>query len=601
MCYCGYGFQTDQENANKRYLFSPQGPNPNGIVWYGYGGFTGNEGDLVRNRYKSGFLIEKSGADASVTTYRYMQALGNPFNDFDAAEKDTCIVYPAEVLTDDVVMTSTLQWEGIREGLYDFLYVYTLKKYIQDAQQLGFADGDTAEIILDNIIRSIPWSNDFDSGSSYIQPGNCTNDMLQQKRLIIATQIEIMYNALQSLVGYWKFDNSAIDSSFYENNGTLEGNPQWVDGQTGEALEFNGTDDYVDCGNDPSLNITGAITVEAWIKQEDNSGTQDIFSKGQWNNSGYRVCLLGNRVYYYTHQTDSYQRTISFAEITLNEWHYIAVTREGAQARIYIDGIDKTEFPGTHIDPDSCSLSAKIGRYAYSPLYYFNGIIDDVRVHAGALSADAVYSRYCRGIRCGYWKFDNSAIDSSSYENDGTLEGNPQWVNGQIGKALEFNGTDDYVDCGNDPSLNITGAITVEAWIKQEDNSGTQDIFSKGQWNNSGYRVCLLGNRVYYYTHQTDSYQRTISFAEITLNEWHYIAVTREGAQARIYIDGIDKTEFPGTHIDPDSCSLSAKIGRYAYSPLYYFNGIIDDVRVHADALSADAIYSRYCQGIGDN
>ncbi|RLI91232.1 MAG: hypothetical protein DRO95_04750, partial [Candidatus Altiarchaeales archaeon] len=56
------------------------------------------------------------------------------------------------------------------------------------------------------------------------------------------------------------------------------------------------------------------------------------------------------------------------------------------------------------------------------------------------------------------------AVDISKYGNDGTIYG-ATWTDGKFGKALSFDGVDDYVDCGNDSSLDITDAITIEAWI----------------------------------------------------------------------------------------------------------------------------------------
>ena len=60
-------------------------------------------------------------------------------------------------------------------------------------------------------------------------------------------------NASADLVAHWRFDEGsgtvAIDSSGNGNDGTLKGDPQWVAGMYGAALEFD-SDDYVDCGND---------------------------------------------------------------------------------------------------------------------------------------------------------------------------------------------------------------------------------------------------------------------------------------------------------------------------------------------------------------
>ncbi len=71
----------------------------------------------------------------------------------------------------------------------------------------------------------------------------------------------------------------------------------------------------------------------------------------------------------------------------------------------------------------------------------------------------------------GVWLFDEEsgkvAKDSSDNGYDGKFmgKGNPKWVDGKFGKALDFNGSTDYVEVDSEPGLNITGDITVVAWI----------------------------------------------------------------------------------------------------------------------------------------
>jgi hypothetical protein len=68
-----------------------------------------------------------------------------------------------------------------------------------------------------------------------------------------------------SLVAWWKLDETAgtiaFDSSDNGIDGTLQGNPQWVEGMIKGALDFDGDGDYVDCGNDAILNFDDEITV----------------------------------------------------------------------------------------------------------------------------------------------------------------------------------------------------------------------------------------------------------------------------------------------------------------------------------------------------
>ncbi|MHC4120593.1 MAG: hypothetical protein ACYSWO_24120, partial [Planctomycetota bacterium] len=68
----------------------------------------------------------------------------------------------------------------------------------------------------------------------------------------------------------------------------------------------------------------------------------------------------------------------------------------------------------------------------------------------------------------GWWKFDEGsgtiAYDSSGNGLDGIFEGNPEWVSGRLGGALEFDG-DDWVNVGNPHDLVITEAISIACWV----------------------------------------------------------------------------------------------------------------------------------------
>ena len=66
----------------------------------------------------------------------------------------------------------------------------------------------------------------------------------------------------------------------------------------------------------------------------------------------------------------------------------------------------------------------------------------------------------------GWWKFDSDANDYSGYENHGTINGDPNWVSGQVDGALSFDGADDYVQINDAPDLDGMDAITLTAWIK---------------------------------------------------------------------------------------------------------------------------------------
>ena len=96
--------------------------------------------------------------------------------------------------------------------------------------------------------------------------------------------LSLAVSAQADLVGYWNFDEGsgtvALDSSGNGLDGTLNGDPQWVVGQVGGALEFDG-DDSVEIPHNYLLSITDEITITAWTYMNANaSGEMAIVSKG---------------------------------------------------------------------------------------------------------------------------------------------------------------------------------------------------------------------------------------------------------------------------------------------------------------------------------
>ncbi|MCG8375045.1 MAG: LamG domain-containing protein, partial [Chlorobiales bacterium] len=84
-----------------------------------------------------------------------------------------------------------------------------------------------------------------------------------------------------------------------------------------------------------------------------------------------------------------------------------------------------------------------------------------------------------------WWKLDDGegtvAKDSSGNGNDGTLAGDPTWVEGTLGGALDFDGNGDHVDCGNDAIFELADGFSLAVWINWRQRSGGwQAVVSKG-------------------------------------------------------------------------------------------------------------------------
>ena len=202
-----------------------------------------------------------------------------------------------------------------------------------------------------------------------------------------------------NLVGWWKLDNegsgTVVDSSGHNNHGTLRGEPQWVDGYDGGALEFDGFDDYVNIDGYKGILATSGVqhefTVAAWIK---TTADGEIVT---WGNSP-TTQRLSFRVNAGRLRTEHGAGNMQ-GETTVNdyEWHHVALTvMEGATVShpdviLYLDGKDDTR-PSTDQDPYNLTGTAdvSIGRRATSADRYFTGLIDDVRIYDKELTQEEI-------------------------------------------------------------------------------------------------------------------------------------------------------------------------------------------------------------------
>ena len=184
--------------------------------------------------------------------------------------------------------------------------------------------------------------------------------------------------------------------------------------------------------------------------------------------------------------------------------------------------------------------------------------------------------------------------DSTSNDNDGTDVGSPNLdVAGQIDGADAFDGTDDYVDLGNKDSLDITDAITIEAWLKG-DYSSSPGIVSQGtggkainyrfgvQIDSTGGLWCNIGDGA--------EWNGGYFFTSLGANQWHYIAFVVSDAELNAYLNGTKSpTEYDRTIINP-SATVKTVIGAMDRGNAKKFHGIIDEVRISDTARSGDWI-----------
>ncbi len=207
-----------------------------------------------------------------------------------------------------------------------------------------------------------------------------------------------------------------------------------------------------------------------------------------------------------------------------------------------------------------------------------------------------------------YYAFDegsgSTVSDSSGNKNTGSLNMNTTWVSGKIGFALEFaGGTNDYVSVPDSPSLDITGNLTITAWINPAiltDNAGIVDKFV-GSF--TGYRLLLRsdGKLRFWYGDGTAVYNYVVSAPNIIrTNIWQQVTVTKQNTNITFYVNGIAKTNSAISGLSNASIAVNTNallIGKNIYNNVA-FNGKIDDVKIYAKALTAAEVYGQLSSGI---
>jgi hypothetical protein len=552
----------------------------------------------------------------------------------------------------------------------------------------------------------------------------------------------VIKSTMPSPISHWKFDEGqgvvAYDS-VGDNDGNIFG-ATWTTGQINGALSFDGVNDYVGLpNNNPIWLPQNDFTASAWVyfDKDPVSGSHDyILDLGftWWDThekcTGYALFRSeGNSKAVFQMVTTNIKETLHSNDILVkNRWYHVVMVRQGATQAIYLDGslnasqscsADPVKFSGSCTD-----YKVNIGRYSETCWsgghYYFDGMIDDVRIYNQALSAEEILQIYQEGlskkatnpnppdgqtavdpnvivnwlpgknalthdvyfgtnfnevndadindsdvymgnqdVNCwdvrnhdpnglepdttfywridelsstettkgnvwsfrtlitGYdpnfiawWKFDEGSgtiAHDSAGSNDGNVIG-ATWTSGQIEGGLSFDRINDYVRVENTSSLNVTGDITLSAWVFfQNGGTGAEGsqmvIVAKtvggGGYNNPfDFRTNLtVVPQLMLIRADASGHEIVDSTQPISIRQWHHVLVRVENKVPDFYVDGVVTGKTPTSFTKtPTGNNYPLLIGKRDDG--HYFDGVIDDVRIYNRALSADEIWQLYQSGL---
>jgi len=233
-----------------------------------------------------------------------------------------------------------------------------------------------------------------DSFAKESSPGVCIN---------LEPSVAAGGTGASSLVGWWKLNGSAIDSSGNNFNGTVNGavltNGQ--DGRANGAYSFDGISQYIDLtgfgqGVLQSSAYGGAWTLSIWGKGGSSSNERVLLGRQGCNggiythNSKYAFAIKGSGCW-------TGAQTIYGSAIDATNWHLFTATYSAGQMVFYQDGVSMGS--ATLADMYNHDTRFGIGSSGGSGTYSFPGSLDDARVYNRSLSIGEVQSIYAAGAQ----------------------------------------------------------------------------------------------------------------------------------------------------------------------------------------------------------
>ncbi|MEM0324682.1 MAG: DUF2341 domain-containing protein [Candidatus Aenigmatarchaeota archaeon] len=212
---------------------------------------------------------------------------------------------------------------------------------------------------------------------------------------------DVFIREIDGLVLHLTFDEGegtiAYDSSGNNNHGTLINGPTWVDGVYGNALSFDGVDDFVQINDSPTLNPTNdGFTISFWINLNRYVNPGAIIAKRVDPNNGYFVFIWsgGYMFFDWGGYTGANRWNTSFVP-ELNRWYFIVLIQNSSGRFLYVDG-DLFSFTTNKGNTALASTNASLRIFAdsVSARYFNDGMMDEVRFYSRDLTPEEILDLY---------------------------------------------------------------------------------------------------------------------------------------------------------------------------------------------------------------
>jgi len=344
----------------------------------------------------------------------------------------------------------------------------------------------------------------------------------------------------------------------------------WVAGKSGSAIQFDGSNDYVDYGNALSL---GKTTMTLWFKSSSAKQHNGIIYFVPGNSRGhfeFNYDGTGQPILYLAKNNYAYFNSTASAYFD-GKWHFLA---------LYIHGAATADLNSATLSIDLKNISMTSIRVTAAPLawtglnigksYYggFDGAVDEIAVYNRALSAAELQRLYSAGAA-----------------NNTNTDPDAKW-----GSALNFDGVNDYVSVPDRPEWDFGyNNFSISFWFKKH-GATRQYALSMGsssnnlmfEFNDAGY-----GAYVYWMGGGTNNVRTTSQYND---SKWHHLTLARNSSAFTLYVDGKNRTTAGySSNIQINGPTYIGMLGSN-----YWWNGSIDEIRIWNRTLAPAEVEMHY-------
>lgn len=433
---------------------------------------------------------------------------------------------------------------------------------------------------------------------------------------------------------------SAIVSSenFTINTYTGNGSTQSIEGKIGTAAEFNGSSSKIltGSGSDP-IPSSGAFSLSAWVKT--TSSNRCFISFGDfWLKSEYTSGVFG--------LGDPNTTERGTTDISDGSWHHCVLTVDASNnITLYVDGT--SEFTGTKSISRTNGGDFAIGvARTSSPVYYWLGNIDQVRIFNKELSSSEVTTLYgesnasttksttdifADSSGVALYEFEKGANDTggsfgslvtgskidldvdgytsgsvsdlSGNSNTATVTGATYGTDSNGGGYFDLDGSSDYLQISTSTDFNSATNFTVEGWFNPDNLTAADHLFAIYGGASDRKLFLRLNNtsgdldwQIYNSSGSSaGAFTTSNANARLTANEWNHVAVTHiNNGSMEVFVNGVSAGTGTSTGINTTGTEdlyigvLNTLIGSYD------FDGKVGDIRFYDSALTSSQIVQNF-------